>query len=65
LLKWRNEGIKTTDNPNDNHLFMNGPAIFNFTAKAVPELIKNTLEKNNESLESMDQFIFIRLILLC
>jgi 3-oxoacyl-[acyl-carrier-protein] synthase-3 len=44
---------------------MNGPAIFNFTAKAVPELIKNTLEKNNESLESMDQFIFIRLILLC
>jgi 3-oxoacyl-[acyl-carrier-protein] synthase-3 len=53
-------GIKTTDNenPNDNHLFMNGPAIFNFTAKAVPELIKNTLEKNNESLESIDQFIF-------
>jgi hypothetical protein len=33
--------VKTTDeNPNDNHLFMNGPAIFNFTAKAVPELIK-------------------------
>lgn len=54
------KGIKTTENevPNDNNLFMDGPAIFNFTAKAVPELIQNTLEKNKESLESVDQFIF-------
>jgi 3-oxoacyl-[acyl-carrier-protein] synthase-3 len=54
------KGIKTTENevPNDNNLFMDGPAIFNFTAKAVPELIQNALEKNKESLESMDQFIF-------
>jgi 3-oxoacyl-[acyl-carrier-protein] synthase-3 len=54
------KGIKTTENevPNDNNLFMDGPAIFNFTAKAVPELIQNVLEKNKESLESMDQFIF-------
>lgn len=51
---------KTLDNsePNDNNLYMNGPEIFNFTAKAVPELISKTLEKNNESLESIDQFIF-------
>ena len=44
--------------PNDNNLFMNGPEIFNFTAKAVPDLISKTLEKNNESIESIDNFIF-------
>lgn len=54
------KGNKTLDNeiPNDNHLYMNGPAIFNFTAKAVPELIYSTIKKNNESLESINQFIF-------
>lgn len=54
------KNAKTLDNsePNDNHLYMNGSEIFNFTAKAVPELIANTLEKNNETIESIDQFIF-------
>jgi 3-oxoacyl-[acyl-carrier-protein] synthase III len=46
------------ENPNDNNLYMNGPEIFNFTAKAVPGLISKTLEKNNESIESVNQFIF-------
>lgn len=46
------------DQPNDNNLFMNGPEIFNFTAKAVPELINKALEKNNESIDSVDCFIF-------
>jgi 3-oxoacyl-[acyl-carrier-protein] synthase-3 len=54
------KNVKTldTDEPNDNNLFMNGPEIFNFTAKAVPELISKNLEKNNESIESVDNFIF-------
>ncbi|MEN9907207.1 MAG: hypothetical protein RLZZ540_348 [Bacteroidota bacterium] len=46
------------ENPNDNNLYMNGPEIFNFTAKAVPILISKTLEKNNESIESVNQFVF-------
>lgn len=52
--------VKTPDlgEPNDNNLYMNGPEIFNFTAKAVPELIDKTLEKNGESIESVDYFIF-------
>lgn len=59
----KNGGLRSVktdeeDEPNDNNLFMNGPAIFNFTAKAVPELIKNNLEKNYENLDSIDQFIF-------
>lgn len=54
----RNSKILDNNEPNDNNLYMNGPEIFNFTAKAVPELISKTLEKNNESMESIDQFIF-------
>jgi 3-oxoacyl-[acyl-carrier-protein] synthase-3 len=51
---------KTLDieEPNDNYLFMNGPEVFKFTAKAVPDLITKNLQKNNESIDSIDQFIF-------
>ncbi len=52
-----NKSLDITE-PNDNNLFMNGPEIFNFTAKAVPDLISKTLEKNNENIESVDSFIF-------
>jgi len=41
-----------------NNLYMNGPEIFNFTIKAVPEVVKNVLEKNNTSLEHIDYVIF-------
>ncbi len=44
--------------PNDNHLFMDGTEIFNFTAKEIPGLITEVLEKNNESIDSIEQFIF-------
>ncbi|UTN04637.1 ketoacyl-ACP synthase III [Flavobacterium bizetiae] len=51
---------KTIDDnfPNDNNLFMNGPEIFNFTAKAVPGLINDNLRKNNETIDTISQFIF-------
>ncbi|WP_316632833.1 ketoacyl-ACP synthase III [uncultured Flavobacterium sp.] len=51
---------KTSENevPNDNNLYMNGPEIFNFTAKAVPTLISDNLKKNNESIDTVNQFIF-------
>ncbi|NDP28792.1 MAG: ketoacyl-ACP synthase III [Flavobacterium sp.] len=51
---------KSTDdnNQNDNYLYMDGPEIFNFTSKAVPDLIATTLEKNRETTETIDQFIF-------
>lgn len=54
------KNVKTLDidQPNDNNLFMNGPEIFNFTAKAVPELLDKTLEKNDESIGAIDYFIF-------
>ncbi len=41
----------------DNDLFMNGPEIFNFTLKQVPDLIKNILLKNNKEINEIDKVI--------
>ena len=52
---------KTTDSDNiysDNHLFMNGPEIFNFTNIAVPKAVEQCLVKNKMSLDEVDYFIF-------
>ena len=52
---------KTTDSNNiysDNHLFMNGPEIFNFTNIAVPKAIEECLVKNKMTLDDIDYFIF-------
>lgn len=40
------------------YLYMNGPEIFNFTLEAVPELVKQLLEKSSLSLDEIDQFVF-------
>ena len=40
------------------YLYMNGAAIFNFTQKNVPIVVKNTLLKNNLSLSDINLFIF-------
>lgn len=43
---------------NNNNLYMNGKEIFNFTAKQVPELINQNLQKNHLELSDINQFIF-------
>jgi len=43
---------------NENFLFMNGTAIFNFTSQKVPILVNNTLTKNNLIMSNIDLFIF-------
>lgn len=40
------------------HLYMNGPEIFNFTIENVPLVVGNVLLKNNLTLEQVDYFIF-------
>lgn len=42
----------------DGHLYMNGPEIFNFTIRMVPETISRCLTSNNLSIEEIDYFIF-------
>lgn len=43
---------------NDDYLFMDGKAIFNFTAFQIPILIKDILAKNGLTTDAVDLFIF-------
>lgn len=43
---------------NDNNLFMDGKAIFNFSAQAVPILVNDTLAKNDCEMNDIDLFVF-------
>jgi 3-oxoacyl-[acyl-carrier-protein] synthase-3 len=40
------------------HLYMNGPEIFNFTIKAVPRAIEQLLTKSGIDLNEIDFFVF-------
>jgi 3-oxoacyl-[acyl-carrier-protein] synthase-3 len=42
----------------NNHLFMNGPEIFNFTIDAVPKAVNECLFKNCLTIEEVDYVIF-------
>lgn len=42
----------------DANLYMNGPEIFNFTLSTLPKAINALLAKSQQSLESVDYFIF-------
>lgn len=42
----------------DNHVHMDGPEVFNFTIKVVPETVKKALSKNNINIDEIDLFIF-------
>lgn len=42
----------------DDYLFMNGSAIFDFTAKNVPDLVKANLELNNLSKDEINLYVF-------
>ena len=43
---------------NDDHIYMDGKAIFNFTAFEVPKLVKETLNVNQTKKEEIDLFVF-------
>lgn len=42
----------------DNHLYMNGPEVFNFTNEVIPNFTKEVLNKNKIEIEQVNQFIF-------
>lgn len=42
----------------DNHLYMNGPEVFNFTIDVIPNFTKMVLLKNHLNLEDPNQYIF-------
>lgn len=56
-----NAEIRTYGSDNqytDNELYMNGPEIFNFTSENIPLFTNEVLDKNNNSLEDVDYFVF-------
>lgn len=42
----------------DNHLYMNGPEVFNFTSEVIPNFTKEILGKNNLQIDDVNQFVF-------
>lgn len=42
----------------DNHLYMDGRDVFNFTLKRVPELIEKLIDKHGYTKDSIDLFVF-------
>jgi len=40
------------------NIYMNGPEIFSFTLRAVPEMVRKTLEKNNLAGDEIDLYVF-------
>lgn len=44
--------------PADDYLYMNGPEVFNFTIEEIPKACIKLLEKNNQNILGIDQFIF-------
>lgn len=44
----------TNNVTSDNHLYMDGPAIYEFSTEIVPKLVKETISKNNLSLDDID-----------
>lgn len=42
----------------DNHLYMNGPEVFNFTNDVIPDFTKQVIAKNNMNIDDPDQFVF-------
>lgn len=42
----------------DNHLYMNGPDVFNFTSEVIPNFTKEVLEKNQKEISGINQFVF-------
>jgi 3-oxoacyl-[acyl-carrier-protein] synthase-3 len=42
----------------DNNLYMNGPEVFNFTSKVIPDFVKEILVNNQTEVAEVDQFVF-------
>lgn len=45
--------VRSMDN-----IYMNGPEIFSFTLRAVPDMVRRTLERNELSTEEIDLYVF-------
>jgi 3-oxoacyl-[acyl-carrier-protein] synthase III len=42
----------------NNHLYMNGPEVFNFTSEVIPNFTKDILVENDIQIDNVNQFVF-------
>ncbi|MCP4348973.1 MAG: 3-oxoacyl-ACP synthase, partial [Desulfobacterales bacterium] len=49
---------KETDSGKIENLYMNGPEIFTFTLRAVPDAVNKILKKTGMTMEEIDHFVF-------
>lgn len=57
--EYAEEIVYGTDNVySDNHLYMNGPEVFDFTNEVIPNFTKEILTINNMAIEDPNQFVF-------
>lgn len=52
------QGEQREDGLPDNTLFMDGPSIFSFTLRVVPKMLKALFAKTNQSIDTIDLFVF-------
>jgi 3-oxoacyl-[acyl-carrier-protein] synthase-3 len=53
------ENTYGTDNTyTDNNLYMDGPEVFNFTNVVIPNFTNEVIQKNKETISSIDHFVF-------
>lgn len=62
-MRYRNSEIETYvdsygNESTNNDLVMNGPEIFNFTSKNIPELVTDTIKENNLRQDDIDLYVF-------
>ena len=48
----------TENSYTENHLYMNGPEVFNFTSEVIPDFTEQVLKTNNLAIDNTSQFIF-------
>lgn len=51
-------GYGTGNVSTDNHLYMNGPEVFNFTSEVIPTFTQALIEKNQLSMAQVSKFVF-------
>jgi 3-oxoacyl-[acyl-carrier-protein] synthase III len=57
-IKFSKSDLPSEEPSKENHLYMNGPEIFNFTLKVVPHCVHELLSKSRLTLKDIDLFVF-------
>lgn len=57
-MRQRGSAGAADEMPSPDHFFMNGPEVFTFTLRVVPQTVKEILERAETTLDGVDLFVF-------